>query len=294
LAGYGAALSMGLYLVVKVVWVIAALFGHAPDDFGSADWILLNATTVVMSGTGVALGLALAQRWGLRLPAAPVLFFSWIGAGFLVPLIPFMLIGAFVGGDDGGDSTSAPSWETVFITIGFAGMAVGLAVALPIYLRQRWPQAFLGRVGDLVRTGTTLPALGAGLLGVLWLYWAFGGTLGIAHREVDVTGRLLCASSGMWALIGLASACALATRRPVRLSLWIPMSLAFGASGSLFAWSAWKLPMTLLHPGGFTAVEYTPVAIVEHLLAITVGLTLMKVVLQTARRLGDEGRVDPG
>ncbi|MBO2451713.1 hypothetical protein J4573_31800 [Actinomadura barringtoniae] len=293
LAGYGAALCMGLYLLVKVIWVVAALFGHAPDDFGSTDWIALNATTVVMSGTGVALGLAMAQRWGFRLPAAPVLFFSWVGAGFLVPLIPFMLLRTVIGdggnSDDGGSST--PSWETLFITIGFAGMAIGLAIALPIYLRQRWPQAFVGKVGDLTRTRATLPALGAGLLGITQLYWAFGGTLGInpAHRaDLDTNGRMLCASWGIWALIGLASLYPLTTRRPTRLSLWIPTSLAFGASGSMFAWSAWKLPMTLLHPGGFTAVEYLPVAIAEHLLAMAVGLTTMNAVIRVTRQ------ADPG
>ncbi|MFC9977563.1 hypothetical protein ACFVH6_42355 [Spirillospora sp. NPDC127200] len=67
-AGYGAASSMSLYLVVKVVWGAAAAFGHAPDDYGTADWAVLNAVTVVMAATGVALGLALAQRWGRRPP----------------------------------------------------------------------------------------------------------------------------------------------------------------------------------------------------------------------------------
>jgi hypothetical protein len=178
----------------------------------------------------------------------------------------------------------------VLITIGFAGMAVGLAVALPIYLRQRWPQAFLGRIGDVardVRAYASPLVVGAGLLGLLWLYWALGGTLGIdpAHRDqLDLNGRMLNASAGLWALIGLTSAWVLARRRLERLRLWIPMSLAFGASGSLFAWSAWKLPMALLHPGGFVAVEFTAVAVVEHVLAIAVGLALMGLVLRTARR----------
>ncbi|WP_336213635.1 hypothetical protein [Nonomuraea sp. LPB2021202275-12-8] len=88
LAGYAAALSMSLYLAVKLVWVAAALLGHGPDDYGTADWVLLNAVTVVMAVTGIALGLALAQRWGRRLPAVPVIFFSWVGAGFLSRCFP--------------------------------------------------------------------------------------------------------------------------------------------------------------------------------------------------------------
>ncbi|WP_192809436.1 hypothetical protein [Actinomadura rudentiformis] len=304
LAGYAAALSMGLYLVVKVVWVTAALLGDAPDDFGTADWVVLNAVTVVMAVTGVALGLALAQRRGRRLPAVPVIFFSWVGAGFLVPMLPYALIrsvlGAF-GADSGGGgdgSDAAPRWETVFITIGFAGMAMGLAVAIPIYLRERWPRAFLGRVGDgqaLSSPLVTAAMVVAGGLALLWCHWALGGTLGLdpARDRWDLDGRLLNASSGLWALVGVWSLWALTRRRPRSLRLWIPTALAFGASGSLFAWSAWKLPMVILRPGGFVTAEYTLIAVVEHALSIGVGLALMAALLRSistedvARRAAD-------
>ncbi|MFI0444772.1 hypothetical protein [Actinomadura sp. 6N118] len=290
LAGYAAALSMALYLVVKVVWVVAALLGHAPDDFGTADWVVLNAVTVVMAVTGVALGLALAQRWGRRLPAVPVIFFSWVGAGFLVPMLPYALIRSVLGasgadpGSDGSDA--APRWETVFITIGFAGMAVGLAVALPIYLRERWPQAFLGRVGDGQAQPSPLVTAAlvvAGGLALLWSHWALGGTLGLdpTRDRWDLNGRLLNASSGLWALLAVWSIWVLTRRRPRRLRLWIPTALAFGASGSLFAWSAWKLPMVILQPGGFITAEYTLVAVVQHALSIGVGLALMAVLLRS-------------
>ncbi|MEV0400925.1 hypothetical protein [Actinoallomurus sp. NPDC050550] len=301
IAGYGAALSMGSYLVVKVIWVVAAFIGRAPEGFGTADWVVLNAVTVAMSTTGVGLGLALAQRWGRRLPAAPVVFFAWVGAGFLVPMIPYMvaegLLGTF-GADLGGGqdkSGSAPQWETVLISIGFAGMAVGLAVALPIYLRERWPRAFLGRLGrgetgasSLVRAAL---AVTVGL-GVLWCFWGMGGTLGLdpAHRDHwDLNGRLLNASSGLWALLGAWSVWALTRGRPAGLRRWIPTTLAFAASGSLFAWSGWKLPMVILRPGGFTTAEYTGVAVAEHALGIAAGLTLLTAVLRIVRREGPEG-----
>ncbi|MEV0145987.1 MULTISPECIES: hypothetical protein [unclassified Nonomuraea] len=295
LAGCGAALCMSLYLAVKVYWVAAALLGHGPHDYGTADWVLLNAVTVVMAVTGIALGLALAQRWGRRLPAVPVIFFSWVGAGFLVPMLPYSVISGVLGalgigpgGDDG--SASAPRGETIFITIGFAGMAVGLAVALPIYLRERWPRAFLGRVGDgPARSSvpvTVAMAVAAGL-GLLWSSWALGGTLGLdpAHRDHGgLDGRLLNAGSGLWALLGAWSIWALTRRRPVRLRRWIPMTLAFMASGSLFAWSGWKLPMVILRPGGFVTAEYAVLAVVEHALSIAVGLIFLSAVLRAARR----------
>ncbi|MCP9949469.1 hypothetical protein [Actinomadura madurae] len=146
LAGYGAAASLSLYLAVKIVWVVVALLGHAPAGFGDADWIVLNTVTVGMSATGVALGLVLAhgRRW--RTPAAPLVVLAWTGSGFLIPLLPYGLLSALLGaagvktggddGDSGGDA--APSWELLLIGIGFTGMAVGLAVALPIYMRERW------------------------------------------------------------------------------------------------------------------------------------------------------------
>jgi hypothetical protein len=72
--------------------------------------------------------------------------------------------------------------------------------------------------------------------------------------------------------------------RPARLRRWIPMALAFGASGSLFAWSGWKLPMVILRPGGFVTAEYTMVAVVQHTLSIGVGLIFMAAVLRVAWR----------
>lgn len=67
---------------------------------------------------------------------------------------------------------------------------------------------------------------------------------------------------------------------------WIPVTLAFAASGSLFAWSCWKLPMVIVRPGGFVTAEYTMVAVVQHALSIAVGLTFMDVILRVARRAG--------
>ncbi|MGR6918827.1 hypothetical protein ACU635_31660 [[Actinomadura] parvosata] len=310
LAGYATALSMSLYLAVKPIWVAAALLGHGPDNYGTADWVLLNVVTVVMTMTGIALGLALAQRWGRRLPAVPVIFFSWVGAGFLVPMLPYSVIKGVLGAlgiDLGAARTphrlrqgrrpSSPSASP--------GWPWGLAVALPIYLRERWPRAFLGRAGDgPARTSTLVTmaiAVAAGL-GLAWSYWALGGTLGLdpAHRDRwDLNGRLLNASSGLRVLLGAWSIWALTRCRPARLRRWIPMTLAFGASGSLFAWSGWKLPMVILQPGGFVTAEYTMVAVVQHAVGIAAGLIFMAAVLRVARRrrcrvaatLSDGGRL---
>ena len=302
---------MSLYLAVKIVWVAAALLGDQPgEDWGTTGWVLLNLVTVGMSAVGVVLGLALAQPWGQRVPAPLVVLFAWVGAGFLVPLLPYMVLslvlGAFGVGDDGGGGdaggsgggTAVPGWETAFIVVGFLGMAVGLAVALPIYLWGRWPSAFAGRLGE--RTPTAAPQRLARLLPVAWvalvmgtasgllrLLWGLGGTLGLdpAHvDDMDLDGRLLNASWGAWALIGSWVLWLLLTPRGVRtVPRWLPVVLGFAASGSLFAWNSWRLPLTLLQPGGFVPTEYLAVAVVQHVVGIAVGIVLLALLLTSPR-----------
>ena len=120
-------------------------------------------------------------------------------------------------------------------------------------------------------------------LGILWLYWAAGGTLGLA-RDGDLTGRLLYGSAGLWALVACWSVQALNTRGPARLPLWVPMSLAFTASGSLFAWSCWKLPLFFLRPDGYVPAERPAVAVLQHTLAILTGLAALRIVYERGVR----------
>ncbi|QFG21027.1 hypothetical protein [Actinomadura sp. WMMB 499] len=297
IAGHGAAASLSLYLVVKVIWVVAGIAGAVPSDVGGADWIALNAVTVVMAAAGITLGLVLASDRGLRAPAVPLVLGAWIGGGFLVPLIPYMLLGTFLDGGgsagSGEDGATAPAWEGAFLAVGFLGMAVGLAVALPVHLRERWPAAFAGRLGG--RLGGRVaggPRAGAGraraaavaamclLLAAAWAYWAAGGTLGLAagRDRPDAGARLLLGNSALWALI---AAWAVTARRP-GTPVWLPMVLGFTASGSLFAWNAWKLPFVFLRPGDYAPLERPAVAVVEHGLGIAAGALLLAAVVRAA------------
>jgi hypothetical protein len=294
LAGYGAAASLSLYLAVKVVWVTAALLGHAPADFGSLDWVVLNAVTVGMSAAGIVLALLLAQGLRWRIPAAPLLFFAWMAGGFLVPLLPYGVVSAVLGaagvqtGGEGGDSggDSAPSWELILIGIGFTGMAVGLAVALPIYIRERWPAAFLGRLEARGRSSDRRVPVAAVVVAVptaLWTYWSFGGTHGLdpAHRDlVDLNTRLLLGNSALWALLGTWSTWAIASARP-NVPVWLPLTLGFTSSGSLFAWGSWRLAVAVLRPGGYETAEHPGVAVAEHGLAVVGGVLMLTALLRT-------------
>jgi hypothetical protein len=128
-------------------------------------------------------------------------------------------------------------------------------------------------------------------LGLLWLFWATGGMLGLdpAHRDLlDLNARLLTGSWGTWALIGAWSIWMITTRRPpARLPLWIPTTLAFTASGSLFAWNSWRLPMAIWRPGDYVTPEYPVVAVIQHAISIGAGIAILTGLLRAHRAIRD-------
>ncbi|NUW39774.1 hypothetical protein HT134_06455 [Nonomuraea rhodomycinica] len=281
-AAYTAAGSMSLYLMVKIVWIVLEL------RHGTADWVLLNLVTVVMALTGITLGLALGQPWGMRVPAWLVLPFAWIGSGFLVSLLPYMLVSGFLEREPAapGDGAAMPAWEAVFLSVGFAGMAVGLVVALPLYLAERWPHAFAGRVGRPgPEAGRAWAALPAAALAVVWSYWAAGGTAGLDPAALggwDANARVLVGDGALCAALAAWSGWALSRRGGARTPLWLPMAAGFVASGSLFAWGSWKLLWVLL-PGVYRPYEYRGVAVAEHALAIVTGVAVLLTLLREYR-----------
>jgi len=148
-AGHAAALAMVPYFLIKIVWTLAGLRGGGLHDgvWSRLNWAGINGLTVAMAGAAIVLGLALAQRWGLRIPAVALLLPAWIGAGFLVPMVPlfpFLLAGG--GGDAPAEpAASIPAWEIGLISASFAGFGLAMAFAFPLYVRERWPHVFTGR-----------------------------------------------------------------------------------------------------------------------------------------------------
>ncbi|MFJ8739619.1 hypothetical protein ACIRL2_09635 [Embleya sp. NPDC127516] len=307
------------YLLIKVSWVVGSLVGMLPigSGFGLTEWVVLNTATVGMAGIGIAVALALVRPWGMRIPGAPLAFCAWVGTGFLVPMLPYAVLGSVwtsggdsdsgteAGGDagagpeaagdagTGAEDASMPGWEAVLVQIGFVGMGLGLALALPAYLLRRRPDVFAGRVGD--RATATGPArrrvpwsaVGGAVLGAVWLYWAMGGKLGVAHPEArDAQWRILTGIWGGWALVAAIAGRLLVWGRPARLPRWLPVALGWIGSGSLFAWSGWKLPFTLYlalaHPAGTTLPENLAYAVVLHALAVAVGVAMVRGLVRTA------------
>ncbi|MEV7405395.1 hypothetical protein AB0N93_34005 [Streptomyces sp. NPDC091267] len=298
-AAYGAALALSPYLLIKVSWVVGSLVGVLPigNGFSLAGWVVLNIVTVGMAVIGIALALALVRPWGMRIPGPLVAFCSWVGSGFLVSVLPFILLSALLsaGSDSqgsGSDDAAMPVWEGVLVQFSFLGMGLGLALAVPAYLRRRWPDAFLGRVGDGPRTAPPWAAVVGAVVGLIWLYWAAGGTLGIAHpTERNADGYVLTALWGFWALAGSAAVWMVARARPAGLPCWLPLMFGWVGSGSLFAWSAWKVPLMLYvavaDPSGATPPENPTLAVVLHLCAVVAGAAMMRTLARTRIRVGE-------
>ncbi|MFD8636194.1 hypothetical protein [Streptomyces sp. NPDC059533] len=292
-AAYGAALALSPYLLIKVSWVVGSLVGVLPigNGFGLTEWVVLNTVTVGMAVIGIALALALVRPWGMRIPGVLVAFCSWVGSGFLVSVLPFGLFSALlnVGGDargGAGDDPAMPVWEGVLVEFAFVGMGLGLALAVPAYLRRRWPDAFIGRVGDGPRTVPPWAAAVGAVVGLVWLYWAAGGTLGIAHpAQRNTDWYVLAAVWGFWALAGSAGIWTVTRARPAGLPRRLPLTLGWVGSGSLFAWSAWKLPLMLYvamaDPADVTPPENITVAVVLHLCAVVAGAAMMRILVRT-------------
>ncbi|MCK9794508.1 hypothetical protein M1843_12200 [Isoptericola sp. 4D.3] len=290
-AGFGAAGSIGLYVLVKSLWVLGGLTGLLPDelDVGRVEWVVLNVMTLGMGALGIALGLALAQPWGMRLPGVLVVGSAWLGAGFLVSMLPHTALTALLvhGGRAEGMAEEAvrPFWDTVLITVGFAGMALGLLVATPLYFAERWPHTIGGTVGGNVAVTVRLLVLASSALvpAAMWTYWAVGGSQGLdagtaGSRAPDVW--LLDYVSAGWALLGVVSAAVLSLRRPRGLRRRVPVTVGFIASGSLFAWNAWRVPWVTL--GEVGPMRSWPFALVEHGVAMVAGVAMLLVVLRSA------------
>ncbi|MFF1446330.1 hypothetical protein [Streptomyces sp. NPDC058295] len=291
-AAYGAAAALVPYLLIKVAWVVGSLLGLLPvgQGFSLGGWLVLNTVTIGMAAAGITLGLALVRPWGMRIPGWLVGFFAWVGSGFLVSILPFVVVSALVnsgaesskGSGSSGSDAAMPGWEAMLLQCSFVGTGIALAIALPAYLWRRWPHALRRPEPPGTRTspGLLWPAASGAVTGLAWLYWAAGGFLGIAHRdERPASWHVLVGVSACWALAAAAAVLALVRRRPTRLPYPLLLALAWLGSGSMFAWSGWRLPATvyvaLAHPSDVSYPENVAVAMALHVTAVLTGAGIM-------------------
>jgi hypothetical protein len=300
-AAFGGAVFLAPYLVIKVSWVLGAAVGWLPigRGFSLAGWLGLNTVTVLMAATGIALSLALADTARVRAPAVAILTFAWIATGFLVPMLPYLVLSSALSSDDapapaqtGSAGSELPGWEAALIQVSFGGLGLALAVALPLYLLKHWPDAFTGRLGD--RTGSLRPTAAvaisaAVLVGAVRCFWEAGGQFGLARPQArDLDWYLQTGNSACWTLLGAGCVWMLVRRRPARVPLWVPMTITWVVSGFLVAWNVWRLPFILFvavdgFPDGVVWPEQLLVQAVISLFSILAGATMLVTALRTYR-----------
>ncbi|MEC3976387.1 hypothetical protein [Amycolatopsis sp. H20-H5] len=249
IGGYGAAISVTPYLVIKIAWTFGLFL--PTEQMGQANWRAINATTALLTLVGIMLALAFSRPWGERLPAWLVTLPVWVGTGLLVPmlfLVPILGPAAVVRDKQAGASTDTWAYEQVFVIVSLVGIGIGLPLALAGYARVRWPEALSGPLDRGTPPGDTrelqvplasLTAVGCVLLGVTKVFWTLGGTIGLDPSRLgsrDLWWRLLSLSTGLWALAGAWGLLTLVARRGSRRFL-PPMALAWVSSGMLFAYN---------------------------------------------------------
>jgi hypothetical protein len=292
MAAYGAAAAMLPYLIVKIGWTVDGLSGGGLRDgaWSLLDWGAVNGLTVVMAGLAILLGLALAQPWGMRVPAWLLLTPGWLASGFLVSMIP-VLPAIFVLSTPDADAVGAASSFEPLVGLSFAGFALGLAIAVPGYARARWPHAFRGRVvdggespaavRDLRRTAGALVAVACTALGLVQAFWAVGGTLGLDPATLDArdaSWHVLTANSAAWAWVAAAGGWVLG-RGSSRAPLGLTVLLTWVASGSLFAWGSWKQAFLFAAAALPPAPEPLAVRVLLNHVGALAGLLLLVVLL---------------
>jgi hypothetical protein len=134
------------------------------------------------------------------------------------------------------------------VIVSLVGVGVGLPIAFTGYAKARWPEALGGPLdaGEPARHTRQLQlplarivAAGCVLLGIVKLFWALGGTIGIDPGRLedrDLWWHLLTLSTGVWSLAGAWAILVLASRRGVKRFLF-PMMVGWVSSGMLFAYN---------------------------------------------------------
>jgi hypothetical protein len=289
-AGYWAATAMLPYLIIKIFWTIDGLHGGGLQDgaWSRLNWAAINALTVGMAGLAILLGLALARPWGNRLPGALLLVPAWIGGGFLVPMLPLMpiLLLLTIGTPAEPTEAAMPAFEVALVSVSFAGFALGVAIAFPLYVLQRWPDALKNRVpaGPVDLTTARVAAATAALIGLSQLYWALGGTVGLNQATLDQREpqwHLLTGNNGLWALIAAAGVWTVTHRGAGPRALL----LTWVASGFLFAWGSWKAAFAFATTDEFPTPEFPAVLSLQNHFGALAGLAILLIVLRRTNRL---------
>lgn len=297
--GYGAAISVIPYFVLKIAWTLGLFL--PTDQMGDAGWRAINAATAVIAAIGILLALAFSMPWGTRLPAWLVAIPVWIGTGLLVPLLLLapVLGPAAMLRDQMAGAADIWAFEQFFVMLSLVGVGICLPLALAGYARTRWPEAFGNSMdysrlpGNTLRLQQTLGRLvgvGCILLGMIKVFWVAGGTLGLDPArlgERDMWWHLLTLSTGVWSFAGAWGLLILTSSSGSRR--FVPwMAAVWLASGMLFSYnlfSAIRTDSQLSPEHPVLRMLTTQAGIV---LGIVMGMTLVLVLHDRRRAMSEQ------
>lgn len=289
-AGYVAVASALPYLALKVVWLSGGALGVADHAMmQEPTMVALNAATAGMDIVGIMLALAFAHRWG-RIPAWLLLPPAWVATGLLsrfVVGVPIAWILSALKADSAPSVTSGPvdGWVYVLVYIEFAGMGLGLMVSFFLYARTRWAGVFRSSthglhagpsryVQGVLANLTATVAIG---LGVLYLAWAFGATVGLSEglaARRTIVGSMINSLDGLLMIAGAAGVLTMAHCIGRTLPPWLPLSMAWIGSASLFSWGLWQTINVVGDTALMRGTESRALVNLVGLLRMTVGLTM--------------------
>jgi hypothetical protein len=266
----------------------------------------LNALTAGMDLVGIGMALAFTHRWGLRIPAWLVLPPMWVATGLLAKFVVWVPISAVIAAlapQALPRATGGPvqPWVYALVYLGFAGLGIGLILAFFLYARDRWADVLRPTAAPSGASATldvqsplanTTAVLAVGL-GVLYLAWACGATLGLSEEAIrhrTIVGALFNAIDAATMLAAAAGISMIVHGLGRRASSLVPVVMAWVGSGSLFAWGLWALINVLGNTALLRGQPRMGLVDLVHLLGLLVGLTMgLLMLFALAERRTDGG-----
>lgn len=154
-----------------------------------------------------------------------------------------------------------------------------------LYARTRWAGVFQATTHGLQR-GTSrhvqavlanVTAAGATGLGVLYVAWAFGATLGLSEgiaARRTLIGSIINGLDAVLMMAGAAGVLTMPHRIGRTLPPWLPLSMAWIGSASLFSWGLWQTINVVGETALMRGTESRAVPNLVGLLRMTVGLMM--------------------
>ena len=235
------------YLTLKLLWLTGSTIGvREPGFLADPTVVVANAVTFAMDLVVIGLALALTHRAGDRLPAWLVLLPTWVGTGFLVPMVVSILPGTlFLLVTDGLDGSWFEPWLQPVVYGGFAWQGVFLCAGFVTHAVRRWSDV-------VIAVAPPVP----GLVPLLRVLTAGGCVMAAASAVLHLVVGLSAGSAvdlgieavnGAFALAGAAGVVALVRGRPG--ARWGAAAAAWTGTAAMFSWGLYTVVVRMAADG---------------------------------------------